>query len=227
LWKKREWKSRILEWRDENLTYMNWKYQYGTLPEDMIKNGWENKINKDYRHQNCYVENVFGKVVGTGFVGEAKQFKVIYFEVNLLDLLTGVRPLPSCFGKDGRDDSRNGRWDKGEIDVGRTSGLFVPAPSLETLIPVKKRREWLKECFKKCVLEYWGKKIAATNDGGGENPNFIKEFKKLMGIPYNYEMSHTDLFRMFLREMMVGPRPVREKGGYFKRSESINDICRE
>jgi hypothetical protein len=225
LWKRTEWKSHIRNWRDENLTYKRWVYQYGTLPPDMIKNGWENKINKDYRHQRCYVKNVFGKVVGTGFVEEAKQFKVIYFEVNVLDLLTGVRELPSCFGVARECHNQD------LITCGRTGGGFVPRPSLETLIPVEKRREWLKECFKECVLKHWCKKITdiclEKNDDVNENPDFIKEFKKLMGVPYNYKLSYTDLFRMFLRELMVSPRPVREKEGYFKRSESINDISRK
>ena len=40
LWKNHEWKERIRQWRDENLTKMSWKYQYGTLPNKMIQQGW-------------------------------------------------------------------------------------------------------------------------------------------------------------------------------------------
>ena len=68
LWKNHEWKERIRKWRDENMTKKRWKYQYGVLPNRMIEMGWERKINHDYRHQGCYVETVFGKEVGTGFV---------------------------------------------------------------------------------------------------------------------------------------------------------------
>lgn len=218
LWKNREWKTTIRNWRDKNMTYMRWRYQHGTLPDEMIKKGWEKKINKDYRHQNCYVETILGKTVGTGFVEVTKEYKVIWFEVSLIDLITGVRPLPHCFGNDvnARRQAENGSF--------RISIDFVPAPSLETLIPGNKRLEWLKECFRECVLGHWGEKIAKKMQPL-QKPNFMKDFKEMMDIPSDYKISYTDLFRMFLKELMVCSRPVHEKEGYFKRSENIDDIC--
>ena len=214
LWKNREWNERIRKWRDENLTKKRWKYQYGVLPNKMIELGWEDKINKQYRSQDCYVETVFGKAVGTGFVEVTKMYKVIWFEVSLYDLVTGVRPLPHCFGNDGRFHHRA---DNGSLQIDASID-FAPSPTLETLIPVGKRRGWLIECFQECVLGYWVV-------GGGDNPDFMKEFKKMMDLPYDYELSHTQLFRMFLKELGVRREDVHEKEGYFKRSESIDDIC--
>ena len=91
-----------------------------------------------------------GTTMGTGFVEVPKEYKVIWFEVSLHDLVTGVRPLPHCFGNDGNADHQadNGTY--------RLSSRFVPAPTLETLIPRNKRREWLIECFMECVLVHWG-----------------------------------------------------------------------
>ena len=75
LWKNHEWKERIRKWRDENLTKLRWKYQHGTLPDGMIKKGWESKINKEYRSQNCFVETMVGTTLGTGFIPVPKNIK--------------------------------------------------------------------------------------------------------------------------------------------------------
>lgn len=216
LWKNHEWVERIRRWRDENLTKLRWKYQYGTLPDEMIKNGWESKINNQYRSQNCFVETMVGTILGTGFIPVPKEYKVIWFTVSLHDLVTGVRPLPHCFGNDG---SFHYQADNGSLQIDASID-FVPAPTLETLIPVDERLNWLKECFRECVLEHWGK------GGQGERePNFMKYFKEKMDIPSDYNLSQTDLFRMFLRELNVRPCDVREKEGYFKRSMSIRQLC--
>jgi len=221
LWKNHEWRERIRQWRDENLTKQRWKYQHGVLPVAMIKQGWERKINNDYRHQHCYVETIVGTTIETGFVDAVKEYKVIWFEVSLLDLITGVRPLPHCFGSDGGNDYRA---DNGILQL---EGDLVPAPSLETLIPVDERLNWLIECFMDCVLVHWGKKMVEKKRGAGEKPNFIKEFKNMMDLPSDYELSQTDLFRMFLEELHVRSEQVHEKEGYFKRSQNIEDLCRQ
>ena len=221
LWKYYEWKNHIRQWRDAHMTYIHWKYQYGVLPVAMIKQGWEKKINNDYRHQHCYVETMVGKAMGTGFVDVAKEYKVIWFEVSLLDLITGVRPLPHCFGHDGGNDYRA---DNGVLQLAQE---FVPAPSLETLIPLDKRLDWLKECFCACVLKHWGNKMVEKRCSAGEKPDFIKEFKNMMDLPSDYELSQTDLFKMFLKELNIVSRPVHEKEGYFKRSQNIEDLCRQ
>lgn len=198
LWKNCEWTEHICQWRDENLTKMRWKYQYGVLPDKMIKNGWVNKINNDYRHQDCYVETIFGTEVGTGFALVPKEYKVIWFDVSLFDLLAGVRPLPHCFGSDALNTWRS---EGGTLQLSKN---FVPAPSLETMIPKNKRREWLIHCFKECVLQHWGEK--SIDRGAGVQPDFIKEFKNMMGLSPHYELSQTCLFRMFLKEVGVRPR---------------------
>jgi len=79
LWKNHEWVEHIRQWRDENLTKLRWKYQYGTLPDKMIKNGWVSKINNQYRSQNCFVETMVGTTLGTGFLEVPKEYKVIWF----------------------------------------------------------------------------------------------------------------------------------------------------
>ena len=217
LWKNHEWKERIRKWRDENLTKLRWKYQHGTLPDGMIKMGWESKINNKYRSQNCFVETMVGTTLETGFVEVPKEYKVIWFTVSLHDLVTGVRPLPHCFGNDG---SFHRQADNGSLLLDASQINFVPAPTLETLVPVDKRLNWLKECFRECVLEHWGK------GGQGERePNFMKYFKEKMDIPSDYKLLYTDLFRMFLRELNVRPCDVREKEGYFQRSMSIRQLC--
>ena len=218
LWKNGEWTARIRQWRDENLTKLRWKYQYGILPDKMIKNGWESKINKEYRSQNCFVETVVGTTMGTGFVEVPKEYKVIWFVVSLHDLVTGVRPLPHCFGNDG---NAHHQADNGTYQL---SSRFVPAPTLETLVPVDKRLNWLIECFMECVLEHWGEKMVEKKRG--EKPDFIKEFKNMMDLPSDYELSQTYLFRMFLRELLVRSEQVHEKEGYFRRSQNIDDLCR-
>ena len=225
LWKNHEWKERIRKWRDENLTKLRWKYQHGTLPDEMIKKGWESKINKEYRSQNCFVETMVGTTTGTGFVEVAKEYKVIWLTVSLHDLVTGVRPLPHCFGDDGGSHYRatGGNY---QLTMSGQGTILVPAPSLETLIPVDKRREWLVECFMECVLVHWGEKMVEKNGGAGEKPDFIKEFKNMMDLPSGYELSQTYLFKMFLRELLVGSEQVHEKEGYFKRSQNIDDLCR-
>jgi hypothetical protein len=219
LWKNHEWKERIRKWRDENLTKLRWKYQHGTLPDEMIKMGWESKINNEYRSQNCFVETIVGTTLGTGFIPVPKEYKVIWFVVSLHDLVTGVRPLPHCFGNDGNADHQA---DNGTYRL--TAANFVPAPTLETLIPINKRLNWLKECFRECVLEHWGEKMVEKKRG--EKPDFIKEFKNMMDLPSDYELSQTYLFRMFLRELLVRSEQVHEKEGYFRRSQNIDDLCR-
>jgi len=194
------------------------------LPYKMIKKGWESKINKQYRSQNCFVEAMFGKGVGTGFVEIPKEYKIVWFKVSLLDLVTGIRPLPSCFGRDGEDDWRA---DVGLLQLTAQKDDWIPAPTLDTLIPINKRREWLIECFMECVLTHWGGKMVEKNGGAGKNPDFIKEFKNMMDLPPDYELSQTYLFQMFLRELQVRSEQVHEKEGYFKRSQNIYDLCRQ
>ena len=214
-------RARIRQWRDENLTKLRWKYQYGTLPDKMIKNGWVSKINNQYRSQNCFVETMVGTTLGTGFVEVPKEYKVIWFSVSLLDLVTGVRPLPHCFGNDG---SFHHQADNGSLQIDASID-FVPAPTLETLVPVDKRLNWLKECFRECVLEHWGEKMRKMRPWSEIKRKFIKEFKEKMDLPSDYKFSYTDLFRMFLKELGVRSCQVREKEGYFKRSMSIRQLC--
>jgi len=217
LWKNHEWVERIRRWRDENLTKLRWKYQFGVLPDKMIAAGWESKINKEYRSQNCFVETMVGTALETGFVEVPKEYKVIWFTVSLHDLVTGVRPLPHCFGNDG---SFHRRADNGSLQIDASGPSLAPAPTLETLVPVDKRLNWLKECFRECVLEHWGK------GGQGERePNFMKYFKEKMDIPSNYRLSYRNLFRMFLRELNVRREHVHSQAGYFQRSLSIDDLC--
>ena len=49
----------------------------------------------------------------------------------------------------------------------------------------------------------------------------------MMDLPSDYELSQTDLFRMFLEELHVRSEQVHEKEGYFKRSQNIEDLCRQ
>ena len=213
LWKNFEWTERIRKWCDKNLMTMRWKYQYGTLPQEMIKIGMENKINTEYRHQDCYVETMYGKGIGTGFIIELKMHKVIWFTVNLKNLISGMRPLPSIFGRAASNEMGDASLGTLNLSFG-SNGVFVPAPSLMTIIPEDKRKEWLIECFKECILEYYGKKIAkkilkkrsrveSVKFEKSMIPNFIKEFKELMSLPSDYELTRTDLFRMFLKELKV------------------------
>lgn len=202
LWKNTEWKERIRKWRDEHLTTMTWKYKYGTLHDEMIKMGWEKKINNDYRRQNCYVETTLMEGMGANY-GKIKEFKVIWFEVCLLDLIVGTRPLPHCFGNDGNNIRRA---NNGNFNITN----FIPPPTLKTTIPKDKRREWLIESFMDCILVYYGKKIVEKNRGKivekNSAPNFMKEFKKIMDLPSDYELSQTQLFRMFLKELKVAKK---------------------
>ena len=75
-----------------------------------------------------------------------------------------------------------------------------------------------------CVLVHWGEKMVEKKRG--EKPDFIKEFKNMMDLPSDYELSQTYLFRMFLRELLVRSEQVHEKEGYFRRSQNIDDLCR-
>ena len=54
------------------------------------------------------------------------------------------------------------------------STILVPAPSLETLIPVDKRREWLEECFMECVLIHWVGKIVEKKGAASEKFSFYE-----------------------------------------------------
>ena len=229
LWKNHAWKERIRQWCDEHLTKMRWVYKYGTLPEKMIQKDWESKINHIYRHQGCYVETMIGTSVGTGFSEEGCEYKVILFEVSLRDLITGIRPLPHCFGHD---------RDAGER--ARNSALlltrhFVPAPSLNTMIPKYDRRKWLLQCFTECILNHWGEKIVEKNGGSGEKLDFMKEFKKIMELPSDYELTQGQLFRMFLKELQVRSDysdPDRRDAGdgigsHGKLTENIDQLCRQ
>ena len=227
LWKSHAWKERIRQWRDEHLTKMRWVYQYGTLPEKMIQKDWESKINHIYRHQGCYVKTMIGTSVGTGFSEVEQEYKVILFEVSLRDLITGIRPLPHCFGSIPRE---NGMY-KGEF----VSKHFIPAPSLKTMVPKYERRKWLLQCFTECILNHWGEKIVEKNGGSGEKLDFMKEFKKIMELPSDYELTQGHLFRMFLEELQVRPDysdPDRRDAGdgigsHGKLTENIDQLCRQ
>ena len=231
LWKNFEWTERIRKWHDENLMTMRWKYQYGTLPNKMIKLGMEDKINTEYRHQDCYVETMYGKGIGTGFVTELKIHKVIWFTVNLNNLISGTRPLPSIFGKTDPDDIRSAGEGTLNLSFDQNNNL-VAAPSLNTTIPQDKRREWLIECFMDCILEYYGKKIAEKK----VTPNFIKRFKELTDLPSGYELTQTDLFRMFLKELKVysgtrpfcrcGKGPVKISYPGCEQPDNIEQLCK-
>ena len=231
LWKNGEWKARIHQWRDEHLTKMRWVYKYGTLPEKMIQKGWKSKINNTYRHQGCYVEAMIGTSVDTGFSEVEQEYKVILFEVCLKDLITGIRPLPHCFGHDSSFNdhaSQNG-------NLLLHSQNFMPAPSLKTMVPKWDRRKWLLQCFTECVLDHWGKKIVEKNGGTGEKLNPMKEFKKLMELPSDYELTQAQLFRMFLKELQVradysdpDPRDAGDGiGSHGKLTENIDQLCRQ
>ena len=223
LWKMFEWKKRIQEWRDKNLTLKQWEYQYGTLPNQMIEKGWESKINNIYRHQGCYVKTESG-ALETGFNEMAREHKIIYFEVSLFDLITGIRPLPSAFGRAPRSEENLAA--AGSLYIRMPSEMMVPEPTLETMIPKDKRREWLIECFMDCVLTHYIKKIIEKKGSAGEKPDFMKDFKEMMGLAPNYSLTETDLFKMFLRELQV-----RSGGMYahdmhqYQRADSIDDLC--
>jgi len=208
LWKKNEWKKRIREWGSENLTKMRYKYQYGTLPDQMIKKGWEEKINTTYRHQNCYVEHKF-----------------IYFEVSLKDLISGIHPLPSAFGRDSQQE--DDLADLGSLQLSVNGGYvheMVPAPTLNTMIPKNKRREWLIKCFIECVLEHYTKKMAVQ--AADKQPDFMKEFKKIMDLPFDYPFTQTNLFKIFLIELNVYSGTVYSHEAHsFDMADNINDLC--
>ena len=196
LWKNHEWKERIRQWCDEHLTKMRWVYQYGTLSEKMIQKDWESKINHIYGHQGCYVKTMIGTSVGTGFSEVEREYKVIWFKVCLKDLITGIRPLPHCFGSVPKEYA-------GSLGTFRMDQHFVPAPSLKTMIPKWERRKWLLQCFTECVVEHWGGEIVKKNGGEVEKLDFMKEFKKLMELPSDYDLTQGQLFRMFLKELRV------------------------
>ena len=233
LWKNHEWRKHIREWRDENLTKMRWKYKYGALPEEMIKKGWESKINHIYRHQGCYVWPMMETTVGTGFSEVQRVRKIIFFEVSLENLISGIRPLPHCFGNNGST------WAAGcgRLLVGEQH--FVPLPSLKTMIPKSERRSWLMECFRECILEHWGKIILGilgiagrlVLDGSkGEKFDFMKEFKKIMELPSDYDLYETQLFRMFLKELGVRSDysdAYVERNLRRRRSEGVDELCRQ
>ena len=128
-------------------------------------------------------------------------------------MIAGTRPLPHCFGFDRRVWAGDGSYGHFSAD-----GNYIPRPSLKTAIPKDKRREWLIECFKECIVEYYGEKMTTRKILGkrsreefslpielkeGVIPNFIKEFKELMSLPSDYELTRTKLFRMFLKELKV------------------------
>ena len=223
LWKNTEWKERIRNWRDEHLMKVSWKYQYGILPEKEIQRGMENKINTTYRRPNCYVETVYGKAMCTGFVTGAKIYKIIYFGVNLRDLIDGTRDLPSIFGKERKDEDQ--AESGGLLVTLGASTNFVATSSKKTLIPKHKRRKWLVECFKECILDYYVKKII-EHRSMGKLPlsNFIKEFKKLMDLPSDYKLSQMNLFKMFLKELGVCSTFSTDDNDHDKKSETWCDI---
>lgn len=231
LWKNHAWKERIRQWREENWTTMRWVYQYGTLPEKMIQKDWESKINHIYRHQGCYVKTMIGTSVGTGFSEEECEYKVILFEVSLRDLITGIRPLPHCFGYNPSFNDRASQ--NGNLLLHHKD--FVPKPSLKTMIPKYDRRKWLLQCFTECILNHWGEKIVEKNGGSGEKLDFMKEFKKIMELPSDHELTQGLLFRMFLKELQVradySNTPTRALGGgidgHGKLTESIDQLCRQ
>lgn len=230
LWKDYEWKKQIHQWRDENLTKMRWTYKYGILPDEMIKKGWEKKINLKYRRQGCYVKTTWLKGLNE-FSGQFKKIKKILFEVCFRDLITGIRPLPHCFGNNG---SNTFSYALGGLQL---DGNFVPAPSLKTMIPKSERREWLFECFTECVLKYWGEIIIEKNGNIGKGLNFINEFKKIIHLPTDYKITQRKLFRMFLKELLVrhvylndsNSLPLDRPGRFalINPTENINELCRQ
>ena len=172
------------------------------------------------------METILG-TIGTGCIEVPKELKVIWFEVSLFDLVIGGRPLPHCFGNVPQDDM----WaaSNGSLQCTINHKAMVPAPSLETLIPVDKRRQWLEECFMECVLIHWGRIIVKKNGGrrSGQPDYFLKGFKKIMQLPHNYKLSETDLFIMFLKELKVKSLSIREKHGYSRRSQNIDELCQK
>ena len=232
LWKNHAWEEHIWRWCDEHLKKMRWVYQYGTLSEKMIQKDWESKINHIYRHQGCYVKPMIGTSVGTGFSEVECEYKVILFEVSLRDLITGIRPLPHCFGNDGRDAADG---DGLQMRITTNCEMMVPEPSLKAMIPKYERRKWLLQCFTECILNHWGEKIVEKNGGSGEKLDFMKEFKKIMELPSDYELTQQQLFRMFLKELRVradySDPDRRDAGGgigsHGKLTENIDQLCRQ
>lgn len=199
LWKKAKWVERICKWRDDHLTVMRWEYQFGVLPDKMIKAGWVRKINEDYRHQNCFVKS--------------GVLNIIWFEVCVGDLIGGIRPLPSCFGK--ADDSID-QASRGSLQATIGNGVMVDEPTMDTLIPKKMRRALLRKCFKECILDYY------------PNKDFIKGFKKTMDLPSGHCLTVDDLYRMFLKTLGVhrGYMNYDSRTRETAESESIDEICR-
>ena len=190
LWKQFEWKEHIRKWRCEILTKMIYEYPYRTLSDKMIEMGWAKRINKLWRHQNCYV-----------------KYNIIWCKVSLADLIPGSHPLPSVLGRSEDSEKRLATVGSLQLTVGPHNCEMVPAPTLKMMIPKYKRRKWLIECFMACVLQHWGYKIVDWHRenvlGTGVQKNFMKTFNKIMGIPSNYNLSQTELFKMFLTELKV------------------------
>ena len=94
------------------------------------------------------------------------------------------------------------------------------------------------ECFRECILEHWGKIILGilgiagrlVLDGSkGERFEFMKEFKKIMGLPSDYDLYETQLFRMFLKELGVRDCYSDAYVAPFgrRRSEGVDELCRQ
>jgi hypothetical protein len=211
LWKNLEWKQLIHKYKTGRFIKMNWEYKYGILPDTMIKKGWEDKINNIYGHQGCYVKTVTKK-------SSYELNKIIYFKINHLNLISGIHPLPSCFGQ---DTSHNDLY-QGSVEAlpaGRSSR--VAAPSLMTLIPKMERRTWLIKCFEDCVVMHY------TKNG---TLNFMTEFNKKMNLPSCYSFPLTYIFKMFLKELRVHSTYVgytNSAANSVGTSENIREVCRK
>ena len=76
-------------------------------------------------------------------------------------------------------------------------------------------------------MDHWRKIIIEKNGGTGAKLDFMKEFKKLMDLPSDYELTQTQLFRMFLKELQVRADypDAHRRGG--KLTENIDQLCRQ
>jgi len=221
LWKNFKWKKLIRTLCEKYVYKTIAQYIYGTLSPRMIRAGWKVRINKFHGHQKICVKSVLMEGTGPENLGKIKLVEAIYCGVTLYDLIIGFHPLSPALDDNGDNDMYEASQGTLMLET-RLNSTFknhmVKKPSAMTLIPQDKRRKWLLECFEAHVVNKFNHKTGC----------FMKEFKKRMGLPPNYSLSQTDLFKMFLRELGVCSRRYycRDTRSY-KSSEDIDDLCRQ
>lgn len=193
IWRKTVWKKRILKWIREK----TWRRQYpwGIINDAEAAKGFTCKyINDTWRGRGVRVEMIEG------------MGRVVSFSVSFNNLVTGVRPLPSCFGRRAPRDGENREYFMSD------SGELVPVPTYDVALPAWRRKKWLWEVFRDCMETCFAWDI--------------KQFKKDMQLPPNYDLSRAAVFKMFLEEIGVSARAHRgRRTAGSELVQGIDQIC--